>query len=125
MLSDLDIAQRAKLRKIEDVAAEAGIKRDELELYGDYKAKVKLSILERLADRPNGKYIDVTAITPTPLGEGKTVTTIGRSQALAPSARRSSSASASPRWAPSSASRAAPPAAATARSSRWRTSTCT
>jgi len=82
VLSDLEIAQRAKLRKIEDVAAEIGIRRDELELYGDYKAKVRLSILDRLADRPNGKYIDVTAITPTPLGEGKTVSTIGATQAL-------------------------------------------
>ncbi len=82
MLSDLDIAQQASMRKIEDVAAEADIERDELELYGDYKAKVKLDILERLADRPNGKYIDVTAITPTPLGEGKTVSTIGTTQAL-------------------------------------------
>ncbi len=82
MLSDLEIAQKAKMRKIEDVAADAGIERDELELYGDYKAKVKLDILERLADRPDGKYIDVTAITPTPLGEGKTVSTIGTTQAL-------------------------------------------
>jgi len=82
MASDLEIAQNATLRKIEDVAADAGINRDELELYGDYKAKVKLSILDRLQDRPTGKYIDVTAITPTPLGEGKTVTTIGVTQAL-------------------------------------------
>jgi formate--tetrahydrofolate ligase len=82
LLSDLEIAQQAQLRKIEEIAAEAGIERDELELYGDYKAKVKLEVLERLADRPNGKYIDVTAITPTPLGEGKTVTTIGVTQAL-------------------------------------------
>ena len=82
MQSDLEIAQQAELRKIEDVAAEAGIERDEMELYGDYKAKVKLDMLDRLADRPNGKYIDVTAITPTPLGEGKTVTTIGLTQAL-------------------------------------------
>jgi len=82
LLSDLVIAQQAKLRKIEDVAAQAGIERDELELYGDFKAKVKLGILERLADRPNGKYIDVTAITPTPLGEGKTVNTVGVTQAL-------------------------------------------
>ena len=82
MLSDLEIAQKAELRMIEDVASEAGIEREELELYGDYKAKVKLDILERLGDRPNGKYIDVTAITPTPLGEGKTVTTIGTTQSL-------------------------------------------
>jgi len=82
LLSDLEIAQQAKLRKIEEVAAEIGIEREELELHGDYKAKVKLQALDRLADRPNGKYIDVTAITPTPLGEGKTVSTIGLAQAL-------------------------------------------
>ena len=56
---------------------------DDLDYYGKYKAKVHLDVLERLKDRPNGKYIDVTAITPTPLGEGKTVTTIGLCQALA------------------------------------------
>ncbi|HUW30814.1 MAG TPA: formate--tetrahydrofolate ligase [Planctomycetota bacterium] len=82
VLSDLDIAQAAKLRPIEDIAKEAGIRRDELELYGDYKAKVKLEILDRLKDRPVGKLIDVTAITPTPLGEGKTVTTVGLGQGL-------------------------------------------
>ena len=82
MLSDLEIAQAAKLKPIEEVAKDAGILREELELYGDYKAKVKLDILDRLKDAPTGKYIDVTAITPTPLGEGKTVSTIGATQAL-------------------------------------------
>lgn len=82
MASDLEIAQAATLKPIVEIADEAGIERDELELYGETKAKVKLSILDRLADQPDGKYIDVTAITPTPLGEGKTVTTIGLSQAL-------------------------------------------
>ncbi|MFP4055794.1 MAG: formate--tetrahydrofolate ligase [Candidatus Brocadiia bacterium] len=82
MPSDLEIAQAAALKPILDIAEEAGIQRNELELFGDLKAKVKLDILDRLADQPNGKYIDVTAITPTPLGEGKTVTTIGLSQAL-------------------------------------------
>lgn len=81
--SDIEIAQEAKMRPILEVALEAGLREDELDLYGKYKAKVHLSVLERLADRPNGKYIDVTAITPTPLGEGKTVTTIGLSQSLA------------------------------------------
>ena len=65
-----------------EIAAEAGILPDELELHGKYKAKVALSVRERLKDRPNGKYIVVTAITPTPLGEGKTTTTVGLSQAL-------------------------------------------
>jgi len=80
--SDLAIAQAAQLKPIEEIAAAAGIRRDELELYGDYKAKVKLSILDRLHDKPQGKYVDVTAITPTPLGEGKTVTTVGLGQGL-------------------------------------------
>ena len=80
--SDLEIAQAAKLKPIVEIAESVGLRRDELELYGDHKAKVKLEVLDRLAEVPNGKYIDVTAITPTPLGEGKTVTTIGLSQAL-------------------------------------------
>jgi formyltetrahydrofolate synthetase len=80
--SDIEIAQAAKLKPITQVAAEAGLKPSELILYGDYKAKVRLDVLKRLAKRPNGYYIDVTAITPTPLGEGKTTTTVGLSQAL-------------------------------------------
>lgn len=82
MLSDLEIAQAAKLRPILEIAEELGLEEDDLDLYGKYKAKVHLDVLEGLKDRPNGKYIDVTAITPTPLGEGKTVTTIGVSQGL-------------------------------------------
>lgn len=80
--SDIDIAQAAYLKPISQVAEEIGLLPDEVELYGDYKAKIKLSVLDRLADLPNGKYVDVTAITPTPLGEGKTTTTVGLSQAL-------------------------------------------
>jgi formyltetrahydrofolate synthetase len=80
--SDLDIAQAATPLRIEQIASEAGILPDELELYGKTKAKVHLSIRDRLKDVKNGKYIVVTAITPTPLGEGKTTTTVGLSQAL-------------------------------------------
>jgi formyltetrahydrofolate synthetase len=80
--ADIDIAQAAEIKPIALVAEEAGILPEELEFYGPHKAKVKLGILERLKDAPNGKYIDVTAITPTPLGEGKTTTTVGLSQAL-------------------------------------------
>jgi len=83
MKSDLEIAQAATMKPITEIASELGIADDELVPYGKYKAKVELKILERLKDNPQGKYIDVTAITPTPLGEGKTVTTIGLSQALA------------------------------------------
>ncbi|HEX5461972.1 MAG TPA: formate--tetrahydrofolate ligase [Steroidobacteraceae bacterium] len=79
---DIDIAQSATLLPIGQVAANAGILPQELESYGRYKAKVSLSVRDRLADAPNGKYIVVTAITPTPLGEGKTTTTVGLSQAI-------------------------------------------
>ena len=80
--SDIEIAQAATLKPITQIAEELGLLPDELELYGPYKAKVKLEVLERLRDVPEGKYVDVTAITPTPLGEGKTTTTVGLSQAL-------------------------------------------
>ena len=80
--SDIEIAQEAELKPIAALAAEVGLLPEELELYGDYKAKVRLSVLERLKDVPDGKYIYVTAITPTPLGEGKSTTMVGLSQAL-------------------------------------------
>ena len=80
--ADIDIAQAAVMKPIKELADEIGLLDDELELYGKYKAKVTLDVLERLKDVPDGKYIDVTAITPTPLGEGKTTTTVGVSQAL-------------------------------------------
>jgi formyltetrahydrofolate synthetase len=80
--SDIEIAQSVAPLPIDRIAAEAGILPDELELYGKTKAKVHLSIRDRLKDVPNGKYVVVTAITPTPLGEGKTTTTVGLSQAL-------------------------------------------
>jgi formyltetrahydrofolate synthetase len=80
--SDIEIAQAATPIPIDKISAEAGILPDELELYGKTKAKVHLSIRDRLKDVKNGNYIVVTAITPTPLGEGKTTTTVGLSQAL-------------------------------------------
>ena len=82
MLSDIEIAQKAKLKPIKEIAERLGIKDEELEPYGKYVAKINLSILERLKSKPSGKLITVTAITPTPLGEGKTVTAIGLGQAL-------------------------------------------
>jgi len=80
--SDIDVAQEAGLKPILQVAEEVGLLAEDLELHGNFIAKVKLEVLDRLKDRPNGKYVDVTAITPTPLGEGKTTTTVGLSQAL-------------------------------------------
>src|SRR5918912_270254 len=78
----LEIAQQAQLRPIADLAADAGLEPDEVELYGRYKAKVDLSVLDRLADRPNAKLIDVTASTPTKAGEGKTTTSVSLTQGL-------------------------------------------
>jgi len=80
--SDIDIAQSATLLPIVDVAAGLGLTEDDLDLYGKHKAKIHLDVLDRLKDRPLGHYVDVTAITPTPLGEGKTTTTVGLSEAL-------------------------------------------
>ena len=75
--TDLEISRAAQMLPIQEIAAQMGLTEDDLELYGKYKAKIKLSALPRLQDRPNARYIDVTAITPTPLGEGKTTTTVG------------------------------------------------
>ncbi len=80
--SDIEIAQDSDLKPISLVAEELGLLPDEIEFYGPVKAKVKLEVLKRLQDEPDGIYVDVTAITPTPLGEGKTTTTVGLSQAL-------------------------------------------
>jgi formate--tetrahydrofolate ligase len=81
--SDLEIARLARPRPIVDVAAELGLREDEIELYGSVKAKVRLEAIVRLeSERPRGKYVVVTAINPTPLGEGKTTTTIGLAQGL-------------------------------------------
>ncbi|MDD4413002.1 MAG: formate--tetrahydrofolate ligase [Oscillospiraceae bacterium] len=82
MRSDIEIAQSINPRYIEEIAAELGLTRQEIDLYGNDKAKVHLSVLDRLKHRPDGKLILVTAITPTPAGEGKTTTTIGLGDAL-------------------------------------------
>src|SRR3954454_8759172 len=82
MPSSLEIAQQATLRPITEIAAAAGLEPDEIDSYGKYKAKVSLSVLDRLADRPNGKLINVTAITPTKAGEGKSTTSVSLTQGL-------------------------------------------
>lgn len=83
MLSDSEIAASVTPKPIAEIAAELGLAPGEVEFYGPYKAKINLSVLRRLQDKPNGKYVDITAITPTPLGEGKTTVTVGLGQALA------------------------------------------
>ena len=82
MLSDIEIAQKANMLKITDVAAKLGISEDDVELYGRYKAKLSMDLIRRVQDKPSGKLILVTAITPTPAGEGKSTTTVGLAQAL-------------------------------------------
>ncbi|HSA35791.1 MAG TPA: formate--tetrahydrofolate ligase, partial [Methanomassiliicoccales archaeon] len=82
MKSNIEISQEAKVLPIDQIAVQLGIAEEELVPYGRYIAKVPLSVLKRYDDRPNGKLILVTAITPTPAGEGKTVTTIGLVEAL-------------------------------------------
>jgi len=82
MPSSLEIAQEADLRPIAEIAESAGLEPDEYDLYGKYKAKVSLEVLERLKDRPDGKVICVTAITPTKAGEGKTTTSVSLTQGL-------------------------------------------
>ena len=82
MPSSLEIAQNAVLRPISELAEEAGLLPDEIELYGRYKAKIDLSVLDRLAGRPDAKLVNVTAITPTKAGEGKTTTAVSLTQGL-------------------------------------------
>ncbi|MDD6057593.1 MAG: formate--tetrahydrofolate ligase, partial [Clostridiales bacterium] len=82
MKSDIEIAQKAAKVHIKEVAQKLDILEDELELYGKYKAKLSDELLERIRDYPDGKLILVTAITPTPAGEGKTTTTIGLGDGL-------------------------------------------
>lgn len=83
MLSDIEIAQQAKMLKITDVAAKLGISEEDIEMYGRYKAKLSMDLIRRMEDKPAGKLILVTAITPTPAGEGKSTTTVGLAQGLA------------------------------------------
>jgi formate--tetrahydrofolate ligase len=80
--SDIEIAQASKMKEITEIASQLGLVEDDLKLYGKYKAKVELDVLKRLSEESDGKLVLVTAITPTPAGEGKTTTTVGLGQAL-------------------------------------------
>lgn len=83
MLSDIEIAQKAHMLPITEVAAKLGVGEEDIELYGRYKAKLSMDLIKRVQDKPDGKLILVTAITPTPAGEGKSTTTVGLAQGLA------------------------------------------
>jgi formate--tetrahydrofolate ligase len=82
MASDLEIAQSAEIKPIAEIAGAMGLADEDVDLYRKFKAKISLGVLQKFADRPNGKYVVVTSITPTPLGEGKTTTTVGLGMAL-------------------------------------------
>ncbi|RHV38993.1 formate--tetrahydrofolate ligase [Butyricicoccus sp. OM04-18BH] len=88
MLSDIEIAQGCQMRPITEVAAAAGLDAEDLELYGRYKAKLSADVWKKTADKPDGKLVLVTAINPTPAGEGKTTTTVGLGEALAKMGRK-------------------------------------
>jgi formate--tetrahydrofolate ligase len=119
MLSSLQIAQGAQVRHIHEIAAQMGLEPDDLDLYGSPNvAKLRMEALDKLKDRPNARYVVVTAITPTPLGEGKTTTLVGLGQAMKHIGKRGIIALRQP-------SRAAQRAVAMPRSCRWRPSTCT
>ena len=90
MRTDLEIARQADLKHCHEIAAQMGLEPEDLDLYGSpHVAKLRLEVLDKLRDRPNAKYIDVTAITPTPLGEGKSTTTVGLGQAMKHLGKRS------------------------------------
>ncbi|CAG0987399.1 partial formate--tetrahydrofolate ligase, partial [Anaerolineae bacterium] len=82
MVSDLEIAQSAEVKPIAEIAQAMGLGEEDVDLYRKFKAKISLAVLNKLADKSNGKYVIVTSITPTPLGEGKTTTTVGLGMAL-------------------------------------------
>ena len=88
MLTDIEIAQQTKMKKITEIAANLGISEEELEPYGHYKAKLSQKLFDRLADKPDGKLILVTAINPTPAGEGKTTTSVGLCEAMNKTGRK-------------------------------------
>ena len=113
MLSDIEIAQQAEMQKIREVAAGLSIEEDDLEYYGHYKAKLSESLFQKLEDKPNGKLILVTAINPTPAGEGKTTVSVGLADALRCIGKKSVVALREPSLGP------------VFRLFRWRTSTCT
>ena len=100
MKSDVEIAQAARMKPIEEIASKIGLAPDDLELYGKYKAKVTLDAWQRVKDRPNGKLILCTAINPTPAGEGKTTTSVGLADALSRRGRKAAAALREPSMGP-------------------------
>jgi formate--tetrahydrofolate ligase len=125
MLSDIEIAQQAKPEHIEKIAGKLGLTAQDIECYGKYKAKIPLDILDKIPDNPDAKLILVTAMNPTPAGEGKTTVSVGLAQALCKLGKKAVLALREPSLGPVFGVRAAHAAADTRRSSRWRISTFT
>ena len=124
MLSDIEIAQSAKMLPITEIAEKLDILPEELEPYGRYKAKLSEDIFARLRNKPDGKLVLVTAINPTPAGEGKTTTSVGLGQAMAKIGENAVIALREPSLEPLSASKAEQLAAAIPKLYRWKISTC-
>ena len=121
MKTDIEIAQETKMLPIKDVAAQYGISEDDLELYGKYKAKISNELWDEVKERPDGKLVLVTAINPTPAGEGKTTTSIGLAEALGKSGKEGHAGPSESRpWARALGSRAELPAADMPRWCPWR-----
>jgi len=112
-------------KDIGGLALSLGIRDEEVDFFGRYMAKIDYHILNRLQDKPDGKYIDVTAVTPTPFGEGKTVTTIGLGMALNKLGFKTVNTLREPSMGPVLVSRAVEQVVASLPSSRWSRSTCT
>ncbi len=124
MGSDIGIAQNATLKPIGEIAARLGIPAASMDNYGRFKAKVALDYIDSLKDKPDGKLILVTALSPTPAGEGKTTTTVGLGDALNKIGKKAVICLREPSLGPVFGRRAARPAAATRRSCPWKISTC-
>lgn len=125
MLSDIAIAQQAKMLPVVQVAAQLGIAEEDLELYGKYKAKLSYDLIRKVESREPGKLILVTAITPTPAGEGKSTTTVGLAQGLHKIGKKVVVALREPSLGPCFGVKGGAPAAVIPRWCLWKTSTCT
>jgi len=125
MSSDIEIAQKATMQRIAKVAAKLGIAEENLEPYGHYKAKLSLAYVDSLVDRPSGKLILVTAMSPTPAGEGKTTTTVGLGDALNHIGKKAIICLREPSLGPVFGVKGGAAGAAMPRWCRWKTSICT
>lgn len=124
MLSDIEIAHGAKMKPITEIAAGLGIENEDIEPYGHYKAKLSEALYEKLADKDDGKLILVTAINPTPAGEGKTTVSVGLAQAMHKIGRNAVLALREPSLGPVFGIKEEQPEAVTLRSFLWRILIC-